>query len=90
MQVPQQLLPLWSAKAGDVTARLGSQLLPMVLGEVLLASVLRTSRLWQLCEAQHKEGRTKDPMAPAPWVGRKAMRAIRAVRTLQEGCQCSG
>ena len=29
-------------------------------------------------------------MAPLPGVGKKAMRAVSAVRTLQEGCQCSG
>ena len=29
-------------------------------------------------------------MAPLPGVGKKAMRAVRAVRTLHEGCQCSG
>ena len=29
-------------------------------------------------------------MAPLPGVGMKAMRAVSAVRTLQEGCQCSG
>lgn len=33
---------------------------------------------------------TSEPMAPLPGVGKKAMRAVRAVRTLQEGCQCSG
>ena len=29
-------------------------------------------------------------MAPLPGVGMKAMSAVRAVRTLQLGCQCSG
>ena len=29
-------------------------------------------------------------MAPLPGVGKKAMSAVRAVRTLHEGCQCSG
>ena len=29
-------------------------------------------------------------MAPLLGVGMKAMRAVRAVRTLQLGCQCSG
>ena len=33
---------------------------------------------------------TTEPSAPWPGVGMKAMRAISAVRTLQEGCQCSG
>ena len=34
--------------------------------------------------------RTMEPMAPFPGVGKKAMRAVSAVRTLQLGCQCSG
>ena len=34
--------------------------------------------------------RTSEPMAPLPGVGKKAMSAVRAVRTLQDGCQCSG
>ena len=34
--------------------------------------------------------RTSEPRAPFPGVGMNAMRAVRAVRTLQEGCQCSG
>ena len=34
--------------------------------------------------------RTREPMAPLPGVGMKAMSAVRAVRTLQLGCQCSG
>lgn len=29
-------------------------------------------------------------MAPFPGEGKKATRAVRAVLTLQEGCQCSG
>ncbi len=29
-------------------------------------------------------------MAPLPAVGKKAMSAVSAVRTLQDGCQCSG
>lgn len=33
---------------------------------------------------------TMEPMAPLPGVGMKAAMAVRAVRTLQEGCQCSG
>ena len=33
---------------------------------------------------------TSEPMAPFPGVGKNAMRAVRAVRTLHEGCQCSG
>ncbi len=36
------------------------------------------------------ERHTREPMAPFPGVGKNAMRAVRAVRTLQEGCQCSG
>ena len=36
------------------------------------------------------QARTREPMAPLPGVGKKAMRAVRAVRTLHEGCQCSG
>ena len=35
-------------------------------------------------------GHTSEPMAPLPGVGMKAISAVRAVRTLQEGCQCSG
>lgn len=35
-------------------------------------------------------GRTREPMAPLPGVGMNAMRAVSAVRTLHEGCQCSG
>ncbi len=31
-----------------------------------------------------------EPMAPLPAVGMKAMSATSALRTLQEGCQCSG
>lgn len=34
--------------------------------------------------------RTSDPRAPPPGEGMKATRAVNAVRTLQEGCQCSG
>lgn len=33
---------------------------------------------------------TMEPMAPLPAVGMKAMSATSALRTLQEGCQCSG
>eukprot|EP00983_Pelagomonas_calceolata_P105283 1159115-Pelagomonas_calceolata.AAC.10 len=37
-----------------------------------------------------KPAPTKEPSAPCPGVGMKAMRATMAVRTLQEGCQASG
>jgi hypothetical protein len=33
---------------------------------------------------------TSDPSAPWPGEGMKATRAVSAVRTLHEGCQCSG
>lgn len=33
---------------------------------------------------------TSEPMAPLPGVGMNAVSATSAVRTLQEGCQCSG
>lgn len=33
---------------------------------------------------------TIEPRAPCPGVGMNAISAVRAVRTLQEGCQCSG
>ena len=33
---------------------------------------------------------TREPRAPLAGVGMKAMRAVRAVLTDQEGCQCSG
>ena len=35
-------------------------------------------------------GQTSEPMAPLPGVGMKAIIAVIAVRTLQDGCQCSG
>lgn len=34
--------------------------------------------------------RTSEPSAPWPGVGMNAMSAVSAVRTLHDGCQCSG
>lgn len=34
--------------------------------------------------------RTNEPKAPAPGVGMNAIRAVSAVRTLHDGCHCSG
>jgi hypothetical protein len=52
-------------------------------------------RKGRLTRGEGKEGKgggehTKEPMAPLPGVGIKAVSATRAVRTLHDGCQCSG
>ena len=49
-----------------------------------------TPRLDTACGLCGRTQHTRDPRAPCPGVGMNAIIAVKAVRTLHEGCQCSG